>query len=262
MQVQHILDRKGTRIITLSCHLTVLSVAKIMADERIGTVMIVDDTGKLAGILSERAIIRLLSKNGGDIVSLPASDLMTKKLITCSAETDLEDVLRLMSEHTIRHLPVLRDGELAGLISVRDVLDMQREMFAEDVRRQERAAGAMEQAKEKAEIANRAKTEFLANMSHELKTPLNAIVGFSESLVSGTFGPIGSPQIIEYIQEIHSSGVHLLDFINDILDLSRIESGERLPLDKDIDLRRTFETCVGLISKRAQADNVKNLSHF
>mgnify|MGYP003987329859 FL=1 len=251
MQVQQILDKKGDRIITMSCHLPVLTVSKVMAKERIGTVMMVDDAGALAGILSERDIIRLVSQDSGASIDQPASALMTTSLVTCTPETDLEDVLSLMSEHTIRHLPVMRDGELAGLISVRDVLDAQRDMFVADLQRQTQAAEAMKLAKEKAEIANRTKTEFLANMSHELKTPLNAIVGFSESLVTDTFGPIGSPKVKEYIEEIHSSGLHLLGIINDILDLSRIETGERLPAESDVDLRQTIENCLRLMSKRA-----------
>ena len=252
MQVQQILDKKGERKITLSCHLSILAIAKVMASERIGTVMMVDDAGNLAGILSERDIIRVVSQDGGDSIGQPASDLMTTSLITCTPETDLEDVLSLMSEHTIRHLPVIRGSELAGLISVRDVLDAQRDMVAADMQRQREAAEIMKEGKEKAEIASRAKTEFLANMSHELKTPLNAIVGFSESLISDTFGPIGSPKIKEYIEEIHGSGLHLLAIINDILDLSRIETGDRQPAERDLDLRRTIENCLGLMTKRAQ----------
>ena len=77
----------------------------------------------------------------------------------------------------------------------------------------------------RAEAANQSKTEFLANMSHELRTPLNAIIGFSEVIKEGKFGPVGQPRYMEYAGDIHSSGRHLLDVINDILDLSKVESG-------------------------------------
>ncbi|MEG3617260.1 PAS domain S-box protein [Magnetovibrio sp. PR-2] len=80
-------------------------------------------------------------------------------------------------------------------------------------------------AKERAEIANRVKTEFLANMSHELRTPLNAIIGFSDVMLAGLFGPLEA-RYGEYIENIRDSGSHLLDVINDILDVSRIEAGQ------------------------------------
>ncbi|MGO7867392.1 sensor histidine kinase, partial [Rhizobium ruizarguesonis] len=79
--------------------------------------------------------------------------------------------------------------------------------------------------KERAEAANKAKSEFLANMSNELRTPLNAILGFSEILQNQMFGPLGSLKYDEYDRDIHDSGKHLLNVINDILDMSKIEAG-------------------------------------
>jgi two-component system cell cycle sensor histidine kinase PleC len=82
-----------------------------------------------------------------------------------------------------------------------------------------------------AESANRAKSEFLANMSHELRTPLNAIIGFSEIMENGLFGSLGCDRYLDYARDIRQSGGYLLSVINDILDMSRIESG-RLQLEK------------------------------
>ena len=251
MQVQQILDRKGARIVTLSSELPVAEVARVMAEERIGTAMMADGDGRLIGIVSERDIIRCIAKGGGDIAALPASSLMSRSLITCSPETDLEDVLTLMSENTIRHLPVVRGDVVVGLISVRDVLDLQRELFRADMERRKQTEAAMRRAKEEAELANRSKTEVLANMSHELKTPLNAIVGFSESLEQEVFGPLGSQQNRDFIAEIRRSGQHLLEIINDILDLSRIETGAHRPADRRIDLARMVGACLRLIAERA-----------
>jgi signal transduction histidine kinase len=80
-------------------------------------------------------------------------------------------------------------------------------------------------AKNTAEAANRFKSEFLANMSHELRTPLNAILGFSEVIIAELYGPLGHPRYREYAEDVHKSGVHLLDLINDVLDLSKLDAG-------------------------------------
>jgi two-component system cell cycle sensor histidine kinase PleC len=94
--------------------------------------------------------------------------------------------------------------------------------------------------KDRAEDASRAKSDFMAHMSHELRTPLNAIIGFSELMASGTFGPVGNPRYVEYINDIARSGETLLGIVNDILQMSRIESG-RLKLEMQ---RIAFKTCL------------------
>jgi signal transduction histidine kinase len=105
------------------------------------------------------------------------------------------------------------------------------------------------------EAANRHKSEFLANMSHELRTPLNAIIGFSEVLSEQMFGEVNAKQM-EYLQDIHSSGQHLLSLINDVLDLSKIEAG-RMDLDLScFDLGLLLDHSTTLIRERAQRHGV------
>jgi PAS domain S-box-containing protein len=106
-------------------------------------------------------------------------------------------------------------------------------------------------SKEAAEYANRTKTEFLANMSHELRTPLNAIIGFAEVIKDEMFGPVGLRKYAEYAKDIFNSGRHLLDLINDILDLSKLESGKLELREEDVDLAATVAECLTLVRSRA-----------
>ena len=104
-------------------------------------------------------------------------------------------------------------------------------------------------------VANQHKSEFLANMSHELRTPLNAIIGFSEVLQEKMFGEMNEKQE-EYINDIHSSGKHLLSLINDILDLSKIEAG-RMELDlATFHLPSAIDNALTLIRERAQRHSI------
>ncbi|MBU2328567.1 MAG: PAS domain S-box protein, partial [Alphaproteobacteria bacterium] len=110
--------------------------------------------------------------------------------------------------------------------------------------------------KQNAEAANKAKSEFLANMSHELRTPLNAILGFSEILLAGMFGPVGSPKYEEYAKDIHESGKHLLNVINDILDMSKIEAGQMKIRCETIDLCPLIEESMRLTAIPAEEKNI------
>jgi two-component system cell cycle sensor histidine kinase PleC len=106
--------------------------------------------------------------------------------------------------------------------------------------------------KTRAEEANQAKSKFLANMSHELRTPLNAIIGFSEIMESGMFGPLGAEKYFEYCTDIRGSGQYLLEVINDILDMSKIEAG-RIRLDfEDLDLDSLLGEAMRVVAARAQ----------
>jgi two-component system, cell cycle sensor histidine kinase PleC len=109
-----------------------------------------------------------------------------------------------------------------------------------------------EDARRKAEEANLAKSKFLATMSHELRTPLNAILGFSEVMKNEVFGPHAAPPYREYSSDIHASGQHLLNLINEILDLSRIEAGRYELKEEAINLAHIADECLHMLTLRAR----------
>ena len=111
-------------------------------------------------------------------------------------------------------------------------------------------------ARREAESASRMKSEFLAHMSHELRTPLNAILGFSDFMLSEPMGPLGHDNYRDYMQDIQSGGKHLLDVINDILDLSKIESGTATLSEEVFDTEALIEECVRLLGERADHASV------
>jgi two-component system, cell cycle sensor histidine kinase PleC len=138
------------------------------------------------------------------------------------------------------------------------VRDLQKERVLAEQQSQRLAELADKYAREKtrAETANRSKSEFLANMSHELRTPLNAIIGFSEVMQEQMFGPLGSDKYAEYSHDIHKSGQFLLDVINDILDMSKIEAGRMEMELTPLSLPSIIEDIMRFVGPRAAEGKV------
>jgi two-component system cell cycle sensor histidine kinase PleC len=139
-----------------------------------------------------------------------------------------------------------------------NVVDLKRSQSALERQAVELAdlAEKYSQEKTRAEEANQSKSKFLANMSHELRTPLNAIIGFSEIMGSGLFGALGSEKYQEYCHDILTSGRYLLEVINDILDMSKIEAG-RMQLDlESVDVAKTLAESMRVVSGRAEDKNL------
>ena len=127
----------------------------------------------------------------------------------------------------------------------------------QEVAQRRNAEGELRQARDESELANRSKTEFLANMSHELRTPLNAIIGFSEIMRDELLGPLGDSRYSQYARDIHGSGAHLLEIINDILDLSKIEAGKHELIEETVELSAIVKSCLMLLGERARSAEVR-----
>jgi signal transduction histidine kinase/CheY-like chemotaxis protein len=179
-------------------------------------------------------------------------------------DAPLDPHLSVLGEGGWRSLvavPMLREGRIIGALDVRrhtpghvpqEICDLL-ETFASQsslalinaqlYRQLERQSAALE-------VASRHKSEFLASMSHELRTPLNAIIGFSEVLLERMFGELNERQD-DYLRDIWSSGKHLLELLNDILDLSKIEAGQMVLNRSEFTVRESLEYCLSMVRERA-----------
>ncbi|WP_394689332.1 CBS domain-containing protein [Hoeflea sp.] len=137
MTVKHILDEKGREVVTVSPSMGTADAVRFLADNKIGAVVVTGVGGKIAGILSERDIVRAVASRGAEALSAPISDIMTSKVTTCGEHHTVNQVMELMTNGRFRHLPVETDGKLIGIISIGDVVrrrieDVERE--AEEIK--------------------------------------------------------------------------------------------------------------------------------
>jgi signal transduction histidine kinase len=126
-----------------------------------------------------------------------------------------------------------------------------------NTRRRRAAEQAAEEARIDSEVANKTKTEFLANMSHELRTPLNSVIGFSDVMLADRVGAISREKRDEYLSDIRDSGLHLLDLLNNILDVAKIEMGKLVITEEEINLKHTLELCHRMVAERAASNNIR-----
>ncbi|MBL4693593.1 MAG: PAS domain S-box protein [Magnetovibrio sp.] len=148
-----------------------------------------------------------------------------------------------------------------AMVSISPIISSQDEIthyvaVHEDITERKSVESSMHQAVLEADVANKTKTELLANMSHELRTPLNAIIGFSSSIQAEIFGPLHNEKYKEYINDIGASGQHLLELINDILDVSAIEAGKLDLNESDLEIQKLVESSVRLVQHRARQGEV------
>ena len=121
MSIQSILDHKGSKVVTIAPDTRVGAAAHRLRLEHIGAIIITSD-GRIEGILSERDIVHGLTEHGAAVIDLPVSALMSRNVHTCRPEAEIRDVMRLMTMHRIRHVPVVENGVLRGIVSIGDVV--------------------------------------------------------------------------------------------------------------------------------------------
>jgi CBS domain-containing protein len=122
MNVAAILRQKGRAVTTASPTTTLLDVANKLSAKRIGAIVVVGPRGEVAGIISERDIIRALSGEGANCLSRPVSEIMTRQVVMCQETDTLDELMAMMTARRFRHLPVVTDGALVGIISIGDVV--------------------------------------------------------------------------------------------------------------------------------------------
>ncbi len=122
MYVRNVLQFKGHEIISVSPDNSLLEVAKTLRENKIGAVLVCEDAGRMCGVLSERDIIIAIAKHGSNILGGKVSDFMTEGVYTCSLDDDMKKVMEQMTRRRVRHLPVVDEGNVIGMISIGDVV--------------------------------------------------------------------------------------------------------------------------------------------
>ena len=122
MRISDLLRVKGTKVITVTPDTKVRGLLQVLDDEKIGAVVVSADGASVDGIVSERDVVRAFAQRGAAVMSEPVTEIYTAQVRTVAPETSLDDVMRLMTEHRMRHAPVVVDGALSGLVSIGDVV--------------------------------------------------------------------------------------------------------------------------------------------
>ena len=122
MKISSILGTKGSFVATVGPDTTVTELLAVLAENKIGAVVVVDESGAVAGIVSERDIARALNSRGATALDEPTSTIMTSLVVVCDPEAVTGDLMELMTEKRVRHIPVVQDDELVGIVSIGDVV--------------------------------------------------------------------------------------------------------------------------------------------
>jgi len=122
MLVSDILARKGYDVVITRPHVSIVDVARLFRRKRIGSAVVLETDGGIAGLISERDIVDHIAEGGERVVTSMAGDVMSKNVVTCSPDSEIVSVMKTMTSHRVRHVPVLKQGELAGIVSIGDIV--------------------------------------------------------------------------------------------------------------------------------------------
>jgi len=122
MRISDLLRQKGNLVVMVRPEQSVTDLLDLLAEHRVGALIVSSDGKALDGIVSERDVVRWLQRSGLSLLGLPVSDIMTRQVRTCPPETDLDELMRVMTEGRFRHVPVIDDGRLVGIVSIGDVV--------------------------------------------------------------------------------------------------------------------------------------------
>jgi two-component system cell cycle sensor histidine kinase PleC len=210
------------------------------------------ERGRPIGLINRYDLIVALATPYGRALyaNKPVASLMDRAPLMVETSLHIDELEALIATERpsalMRGFIVTRDGHYAGVGNALSVLKLSRE-------RTEQRSLELETARGEAENANRSKSEFLANMSHELRTPLNAIIGFAELIQLRADDFKVATRVLSYIDDIRSSGIHLLSIINDVLDMSKIEAGRMEINEMPVDIRAAIQFVTRLVDERAAA---------
>ena len=219
------------------------------------TLAVVDELGAPVGIVNRHEFLVRMSHMYGHALygKRPVSRLMDPDPLIVDVDVDLNDLAATIAKvkpgALLKGFIVAERGVYLGVGTALSLLQLL-------VRASELRASELEASRAQAEQASQFKSDFLAKMSHELRTPLNAIIGFAEVIHTGTFGEV-SVRYKDYVQDILQSGQHLLSIINDLLDLTKIESGQVELQEAPVDLAGTIGAAIAIMRARAAADGLR-----
>ncbi len=221
-------------------------------------IVVTDFNGRIVRV--NDSFIRTFGWARDELINADITGLVTpdeRELAKRNHEEYIRSGLRSSGEMKI----IRKDGSIANSLFTTATLELSQKrrfqvMTVMDITLRKQMEQSLRMAKDQADAANRAKSVFLANMSHELRTPMNAIIGFSEMMMKETFGELGHDKYKEYIGDVHSSARHLLEIINEVLDMSKIEAG-RIEIDEgEMDLKGLIESVVRMMDSRAFGSDV------